>query len=171
MQPGDRPARLGERGFSLTELIIVIVILGILSAVALPMYVDMTKDAEKAAVEATLGNLSAALSVRTMKEVSSGQTPAAHNPFDDLAAKPDNYAGAFPDVDLSNCPNGKWAYQTGNAANGNWPVLCYHPKASMTTAFGWSNNQWIIYEIKSSLNAQGQVVGLGMVEYPPLHAW
>lgn len=163
--------KLNERGFSLTELVMVIVILGILSAVALPKYADMTKEAEQAAVESTLGNLKSALNIWTMKRVSSGLPVTAHNPFDDLTSKPNNYAGAFPDVDLSNCPNGKWAYQTGHALNNNWPVLCYHPKATLATAFGWSSNQWLVYEVKSTTNAAGEVVGLGLVEYPPLHVW
>ena len=160
-----------QRGFSLTELVMVIVILGILAAVALPMYVNMTKEAERAAVEHTLGNFSSALSIWTMKQISSGLPVTAHNPVNDLSAKLDNYAGAFPDVDLTNCKPGQWAYQTGNAANNNWPVLVYRPKSSLATAFGWSSNQWLVFEIKSTTNAQGQVVGLGVVEYPPLHVW
>lgn len=167
-----QPFRADERGFSLTELVIVIVILGILSAVALPLYVNMTKDAEKAAVEATIGNLSSALGVWVAKQAVTGATTAGHNPFDDLAAKPDNYVGAFPDVDLANCPPGHWAFQSGSPSlNSSWAVVCYRPKATLTTAFGWSTAQWILYEVKTSANAQGTAVGAGLVEYPPLHAW
>jgi prepilin-type N-terminal cleavage/methylation domain-containing protein len=160
-----------EPGFSLIELVMVIVILGIVAAVAMPAYVSMTKDAERSAVEFTLGSLSSALSTTTMKQVIAGQTITAHNPFDDLAIRPGNYAGAFGDVTLANCAPGWWAYQTGDPANSNWPVLCYRCKSTLGTAFGWSSAQWIVYEVKSTTNAAGRVIGLALVEYPPLHVW
>lgn len=163
--------RRRDRGFSLVEVILVIVILGILSAVAVPAYVSMTKDAEKARVESTVGNLITAVNIAVMKQVTAGQTPAAHNPFDDLATRPNNYAGAFPDVDLSNCPAGKWAFQTGNAANANWAIVVYRFKSTPTTAFSWGGAKWLVYEIKTVTDASGKVTSLSVTEYPPLHVW
>jgi MSHA pilin protein MshA len=49
-----------QRGFTLIELIIVIVILGILSAVAIPKFIDLKSTAAQAATAGVAGGLSSA---------------------------------------------------------------------------------------------------------------
>ena len=46
------PPRFGQKGFTLIEIVMVLVLLGILAAVAVPKYFDLQEEAEKAAAKA-----------------------------------------------------------------------------------------------------------------------
>ncbi|HXF59785.1 MAG TPA: prepilin-type N-terminal cleavage/methylation domain-containing protein [Candidatus Saccharimonadales bacterium] len=53
-----------ERGFTLIELVIVIVILGILAAVAIPKYEDMQEQARSATLKGQLGSIRSAVAIQ-----------------------------------------------------------------------------------------------------------
>jgi len=74
-----------QKGFTLIELVMVIVILGILAAVAIPKFADLTSRAETSAEEGIIGGLRSALSVYASDQVSSGAAQSLwypKNPFD-----------------------------------------------------------------------------------------
>jgi MSHA pilin protein MshA len=73
--PASRP-----EGFTLIELVLVIVILGVLAAFALPRFADLSTSARLAALDGVEGTMKSTIGIVKAKARAQGLSPAAANP-------------------------------------------------------------------------------------------
>ena len=67
-----------QGGFTLIELVVVIVILGLLAAAALPKFINVTEDARRSSVNGVAGGLRAAAALGQAQYVVNGDTAATN---------------------------------------------------------------------------------------------
>ena len=118
-----------QKGFTLIELIIVMVILGIMAAIAVPRYLDSIENAEASAEDAVISAIEAGLKQYANNSLlTSGRAEWPDNPFDALADKPAGYTtdGTKADAD------GEWTFILPDGGSG---AVITHQRAD--------NSRWI----------------------------
>ena len=98
-----------NKGFTLIELIMVTIILGILAAVAIPRYASTVVKAEEAAEDAVISSIRAGLETYAVEQLmENGRRSWPTNPWDALDTKPSGYTTDVTDADV----DGEWTYNT-----------------------------------------------------------
>jgi prepilin-type N-terminal cleavage/methylation domain-containing protein len=88
--------RRAQTGFTLIELIVVIVILGILAAVALPRFVDISGEAKTAARAGVVGGLNSAIAIAHAKWLAQGSSGTVQ--MEGAAGPITMNASGYPDI-------------------------------------------------------------------------
>ena len=98
-----------NKGFTLIELIMVTIILGILAAVAIPRYMTTVDKAEAAAEDAVISSIRSGLETYATEQLmSNGRRSWPDDPFTGLETKPSGHTTDITDADV----DGEWTYNT-----------------------------------------------------------
>src|SRR5574344_2134289 len=135
-----------NKGFTLIELVVVIVILGILSAVAAPKFMDLQKDARISAIQGLNGAIKSAVNMTFAKSIVQGTDRTELYAGSGVKACPDDNASSTVICTVFGNPSAKKngiinalqnedSFQILKSAGGscdNSQEWCYYPAATST---------------------------------------
>lgn len=157
------------KGFTLIELVMVILLLSILAAIAIPNFIDFRTDAKNAATYGAIGALRSALTIATaaiqLKEDPTVPTPK-YPTLDEM--KTNAFNGSHPILNgtaildpANGIPRNPWSISTLPVAHLNSIINCNVTKSLLDSTSGFDHRGWCYRETSgevwanSALNSGG----------------
>ena len=145
-----------NKGFTLIELIMVTIILGILAAVAIPRYMTSVTEAEKAAEDAVVSAITAGLEqYATEQLMATGNRSWPANPWDALATTPAGYDASHNDDADS---DGEWTFNSASTGTFTINGVTHTATGSITHQRG-DNTRWRWLYSEGTRTGDAAVVG------------
>lgn len=126
-----RSKKRGERGFTLIELMIVIVIIGILAAIAIPRFIGAQ---DRARIGAAKSELNAVRQALSMYEMDHATYPTSATSWDDLRSQLVDPNTQNPYVALPETPNFEFVSYQGDAQTYTLVVRAFDNARTQLTA-------------------------------------
>lgn len=108
-------SRKNQDGFTLLELVLVVLLISVLAFFALNRFYKLMVDAERAAMESVIGAIQSAVSLQIADHYTAGDMQGLaklvrSNPMELLQQKPKSYLGVISHYQLDDIEKGSWFY-------------------------------------------------------------
>ena len=158
--------RKTKKGFTIVELVIVIAVIGVLTAILVPTFISLTAKANKASDQSLVANLNTALK---MQEAEDGaKNPTMHDAVLDLDAQGFNLAKLVTkskEALLWNSETNQFELEKDQAGAKFWKIYDAAPTSSTVSVYAKGNNFGTTVNVEGVGFDAGYVTSISTVNY------